>query len=50
LAGLPGSGKSALAHTLQTAMEKALPAVVLDKDRVRAPFPSHRDRILSSPG
>jgi adenylylsulfate kinase len=32
LAGLPGSGKSVLAH----ALEQALPAAVLDKDRVRA--------------
>jgi predicted kinase len=48
LAGLPGSGKSVLAHALQRAMEaalqgamegplgRALPAVILDKDRVRA--------------
>lgn len=45
LAGLPGTGKSAIAHELA----RLLPAVVLDKDQIRAAlFPAERISYTSA--
>ncbi len=46
MVGLPGTGKS----TLAKALARALPGLVLNKDRARGPVSAGGDRLFCPPG